>query len=117
MNSINLKDITIISIFFETMCQIVTIDIHASGNVKLVSAFSGTLFCLAPLFVYILYSFGFSVEWTFIVIALNNAFRLLIYLFILLFILFSLCVGVGLIIYYRFSLRNKIYIELYDLDL
>lgn len=75
--------IMLISIFFETMCQIVTIDIHASGNVKLVSAFSGTLFCLAPLFVYILYSFGFSVEWTFIVIALNNAFRLLIYLFIL----------------------------------
>lgn len=34
--------------------------------------------------------------------------------YILLFILFSLCVGVGLIIYYRFSLRNKIYIELYD---
>ena len=75
--------IMIVSIFFETMCQIVTINIHASGNVKLVSAFSGTLFCIAPLAVYILYRFGFSVEWSFIVLALNNILRLVIYLFIL----------------------------------
>lgn len=75
--------IMLVSIFFETMCQILTINTHASGNVKLVSAFSGTLFCIAPLIVYTLYRFGFPVEWTFFVLAFNNALRLVVYLFIL----------------------------------
>ena len=69
--------ILIVSIFFETMCQVIIIDIHASGNVKLVSALSGTLFSIAPIIVFILYELGFPAESSFIVFAINNAFRLI----------------------------------------
>ena len=75
--------ILLISIFFETMCQIVTINVHATGNVKLISALSGTIFCISPFIVYILYYLSFPVQFSFVVLAANNVFRLFVYIFIL----------------------------------
>jgi len=52
----------LISIFFETIRYVLIIDIHASGNVKWVSFFSGTLFILVPFVTYIWFKLGFSVN-------------------------------------------------------
>ena len=52
----------LISIFFETIRYVLIIDIHATGNVKWVSFFSGTLFLLAPFVTYLLLRLGISVN-------------------------------------------------------
>ena len=70
--------ILLISIFFESMRYIVIIDIHASGNVKKVSAYSGTLFCISPIISYFLFKIGLPVASTFITIATINAILVLI---------------------------------------
>lgn len=65
--------ILLISIFFESMRYIIIINIHASGNVKKVSAYSGTLFCISPIISYFLFKIGLPVASTFITIATINA--------------------------------------------
>ena len=70
--------ILLISIFFESMRYIIIIDIHASGNVKKVSAYSGTLFCISPIISYFLFKIGLPVASTFITIATINATLVLI---------------------------------------
>lgn len=77
MTSIFCK-ILLISIFFESMRYIIIIDIHASGNVKKVSAYSGTLFCISPIISYFLFKIGLPVASTFITIATINATLVLI---------------------------------------
>ena len=75
--------IILISIFFETIRYIIIMDIHASGNVKLVSAFSGTLLCCSPVFIYLAYSFEAPVQSAFIVLVMINAILSMINIFIL----------------------------------
>ena len=58
-------------------------DIHALGNVKLVSAFSGTLLCCSPVFIYLAYSFEAPVQSAFIVLVMINAILSMINIFIL----------------------------------
>lgn len=70
--------ILLISIFFESIRYIIIIDIHASGNVKKVSAYSGTLFCISPIISYFLFKIGLPVASTFITIATINAILVLI---------------------------------------
>ena len=50
----------LISIFFETIRYVLIIDIHATGNVKWVSFFSGTVFIVAPFVTYLLFRLGLS---------------------------------------------------------
>lgn len=75
--------ITLLSIFFETIRHIIIIDVHASGNVKLISAFSGTLFCLSPVLIYLAYRYGAPVQSAFIILALTNTILTIINIFIL----------------------------------
>lgn len=62
----------LISIFFETIRYILIIDIHATGNVKLVSMFSGTIFILVPIITYILFYLGVNVNAAFAIIIVCN---------------------------------------------
>ncbi len=64
--------ILIVSIFFECARYILIMDIHASGNVKLVSATSGTLFIIVPFIVWALYLLGCTVEFAFYCFAVAN---------------------------------------------
>lgn len=64
----------LISIFFETIRYIFIIDIHATGNVKLVSFTSGTLFVLIPFVSYLFLKLGFDVDVVFIIMIVTNAF-------------------------------------------
>lgn len=75
--------IILISIFFETIRYIIIMDIHASGNVKLVSAFSGTLFCCSPVIIYLAYRFDAPVQSAFIVLVITNAILSMINILIL----------------------------------
>lgn len=52
----------LISIFFETIRYVLIIDIHATGNVKWVSCFSGTFFILVPFVTYFLFYLGINVN-------------------------------------------------------
>lgn len=63
----------LISIFFETIRYLLIIDIHASGNVKLVSVISGTAFVLVPFLSYLFFYLGFGVNAAFVIIILANA--------------------------------------------
>lgn len=74
--------IVLISILFSTMRYIIIINIHASGNVKLVSAFSGTAFCLSPIILYVLYKNGCPVQSSFVVLVFVNLFLLVVNIFI-----------------------------------
>lgn len=62
----------LISIFFETIRYVLIIDIHATGNVKWVSFFSGTLFLLAPFVTYLLLRLGISVNSAIVTIIVCN---------------------------------------------
>ena len=62
----------LISIFFETIRYILIINIHATGNVKLVSMFSGTIFILVPIITYILFYLGVNVNAAFAIIIVCN---------------------------------------------
>ena len=62
----------LVSIFFETIRYIMIIDIHATGNVKLVSFASGTLFVLVPFITFFFFKLGFSVYIAFVVIIVAN---------------------------------------------
>ena len=62
----------LISIFFETIRYILIIDIHASGNVKLVSFWSGTLFVMIPIITYVWFYLGWSVNSAFVTIIVCN---------------------------------------------
>ena len=62
----------LISIFFEVMRYILIIDIHSSGNVKLVSAFSGTIMSLVPVITFFLFKLGLPVEYAFITSIVSN---------------------------------------------
>ncbi len=68
----------LISIFFETIRYVLIIDIHATGNVKWVSFFSGTLFILVPFVTYIWFKLGFSVNSAITSIIVCNIFLCLI---------------------------------------
>lgn len=63
----------LISIFFETIRYLLIIDIHASGNVKLVSIISGSVFLLVPFVTYLLFYLGLNVKAAFIIIIVANA--------------------------------------------
>ena len=52
----------LISIFFETIRYVLIIDIHATGNVKWVSFFSGTFFILVPFVIYLWFRLGINVN-------------------------------------------------------
>lgn len=75
--------IILLSIFFETIRYIIIINVHASGNVKLVSAFSGTLFCLSPVLIYLTYRNDVPVQSAFVILTLTNAILTIINIFIL----------------------------------
>lgn len=62
----------LISIFFEVIRYVIIINIHASGNVKLVSFFAGTLFISVPVLTYLAYYFGGQVEAAFVIIIFAN---------------------------------------------
>ncbi len=70
--------IVLINILFETLRYIIIINIHASENVKLVSALSGSVFCLSPVILYVLYKNGYPVQSSFIIMIFINTFLLLI---------------------------------------
>ena len=63
----------LISIFFETIRYLLIIDIHATGNVKLVSFIAGTVFMLIPFVIYFLFYLGLSVNVAFITLIIANA--------------------------------------------
>ena len=63
----------LISIFFETIRYLLIIDIHATGNVKLVSIISGTVFVLVPFVSYLLFNLGLGVNAAFVIIIIANA--------------------------------------------
>ena len=73
----------LISIFFEILRYIVIINIHASGNVRFVSAASGTLLSLTPFALYVLFLAGYSVKYTYLFLAMTNLCLLVINLVIL----------------------------------
>lgn len=75
--------IILISIFFETIRYIIIMDIHASGNVKWVSAFSGTLLCCSPVIIYLAYRLDAPVQSAFIVLVITNAILSMINILIL----------------------------------
>ena len=56
------------------LSYIFIIDIHATGNVKLVSFTSGTLFVLIPFVSYLFLKLGFDVDVVFIIMIVTNAF-------------------------------------------
>ena len=62
----------LISIFFETIRYLLIIDIHASGNVKLVSFFAGSVFMLIPFAIYFFFYLGLSVEVAFVIVIIAN---------------------------------------------
>ena len=62
----------LISIFFETIRYLLIIDIHASGNVKLVSFIAGTVFILIPFVTYFFFYLGLSVEAAFVILIVAN---------------------------------------------
>ena len=62
----------LISIFFETIRYILIIDIHATGNVKLVSFASGTIFILVPFLIYGLFRLGLTVNAALVVVIMAN---------------------------------------------
>ena len=62
-----------ISVFFELMRYIVIMDIHASGNVKIVSMITGGLLTSLPIIIYGLYRYGLQIEVAFIVLIIANA--------------------------------------------
>ncbi len=70
--------IVLISIIFETLRYVIIINIHASGNVKIVSALSGSLFCLSPVILYFFYKNGYSVQYSFVIILIINFILLLL---------------------------------------
>ena len=63
----------LISIFFETIKILLIIDIHATGNVKYVSFFSGSFYLLLPFVIYVCFNMGMNVNMAFVVIILANA--------------------------------------------
>ena len=64
----------LISIFFETIRYLLIIDIHATGNVKLVSIIAGTVLISVPFVTYLLFYMGMNVKTAFILIIIANAF-------------------------------------------
>lgn len=60
-HSVTICRLFLISIFFETIRYILIIDIHATGNVKLVSFTAGTTFVLVPFLIYGLFKLGMTV--------------------------------------------------------
>lgn len=62
----------LISIFFETIRYLLIIDIHASGNVKLVSFIAGSVFILIPFVTYFFFYLGLSVEAAFVILIVAN---------------------------------------------
>ena len=64
--------ILLVNIFFEILRFIIIIDIHASGNVKYVSAFTGTTFVVTPLVVYGCNSINLPPETGYVVFVLIN---------------------------------------------
>lgn len=71
-NSAIICRIFIISIFFETIRYIIIINIHASGNVRLVSLFAGSLFILIPFITYLFFYLGLPAESAFILYGIAN---------------------------------------------
>ncbi len=68
--------IVLICILFETLRYIIIINIHASGNVKMVSALSGSIFSVSPIILYLFYKNGYPVQYSFIIITMINVFLL-----------------------------------------
>jgi len=71
-NSAIICRLFLVSIFFETIRYLIIINIHASGSVRLVSLFSGTLFILIPVLTYLAYYYGGVMELAIVFIILSN---------------------------------------------
>lgn len=56
----------LISIFFETLRQILIMGIHATGKVRWVSIFAGLFFSMNPFFIYILFRLDFPPSYAYI---------------------------------------------------
>ena len=74
--------IFLISIFFETIRHIIIINIHASGNVKLVSAFAGSVYIIIPFITYFLFYLHFGVEVAFLLVACANLLLVFVNIFL-----------------------------------
>jgi O-antigen/teichoic acid export membrane protein len=90
----------LISIFFETIRYVLIIDIHATGNVKWVSFFSGTLFILVPFVTYLLFGLGVSVNSAVITIIVCNVFLCMINVYLI-----KHYVQISVFAYYKTVLR------------
>lgn len=83
----------LISIFFETARYVVIMGIHATGNVKRVSLFSGFTFLLNPFIIYVFYQYGCSVSLAYVSVILVNVFLLVVNICILHNNILSLSIG------------------------
>lgn len=81
-NAVVFCRIFLISIFFETIRHIIIINIHATGNVKLVSAFAGSVFILIPVITYLLYRLHFNVEVAFVLVVCANMLLCMVNMFL-----------------------------------
>ena len=62
----------LVNIFFCTLRYIITIGIHATARVKVISLFTGTLQMINPFLIYFLYKNGMGVEYTYASIVFIN---------------------------------------------
>ena len=62
----------LVNIFFCTLRYIITIGIHATARVKVISLFTGTLHMLNPFVIWLLYKYGMGVEYTYLSIVFVN---------------------------------------------
>ena len=63
----------LINIFFSTMRHIITVGIHATGRVKTISLWTGTLQMLNPFVIWLLYKAGMPPQYTYVSIIIVNA--------------------------------------------
>lgn len=63
----------LINIFFSTMRHIITVGIHATGRVKTISLWTGTLQMLNPFVIWFLYKAGMPPQYTYVSIIFVNA--------------------------------------------
>lgn len=73
----------LITIFFETLRNVIVMGIHATGRVRNVSLFSGISFMLNPFIIYVLYRFGLPVSVAYVSVIFVNIFLCVVDIFIL----------------------------------
>jgi len=62
----------LVNIFFSTLRYIITIGIHATAKVKVISLFTGLLQMLNPFVIWLLFSQGMGVEYSYLTIIFVN---------------------------------------------